>query len=127
MANTSSKKLKSQREAAGDEVSPSKESARTWLARNGYEDYATLIDEVMAEWKAKGSKERKDWWLVMSGGTTGKPLRISGRVFPVLATFQERQGKPVTGNAERRNEIEITPPIQRQARWAGKKRKKRTK
>lgn len=124
MANTSSKKLENQRKVVDVEAPSSSESARAWLARNGYEDYADLIDEVMAEWKAKGSKERKDWWLVMSGGTTGKPLRICGRIFPVLASFQERQGKPVTENAERRNEIEVTPPIKKQVRWAGKKRRK---
>jgi DNA adenine methylase len=117
-------KISSKQSHGVDEIPPSNESARAWLARNGYEDYAALIDEVMAEWKAKGSKERKDWWLVMSGGTTGKSLRICGRVFPVLASFQERQGKPVTENAERRNEIEVTPPIQKQVRWAGKKRRK---
>jgi hypothetical protein len=103
----------------------SSESARAWLARNGYEDYATLIDEVMADWKAKGSKERKDWWLVMSGDSKGHPRVLCNREFPVLAVFQERQGKPVTENAERRNENEITPPIQKQARWAGKKRRRK--
>lgn len=103
------------------------ETARAWLARNGYEDYAELIDEVMAEWKAKGSKERRDWWEKMSGGINGKPCVIAGREFPVLAAFQIRQGKPVTENAERRNANEVAPKIQKQARWAGKKRSKRTK
>lgn len=106
---------------------PSYETAREWLAHNGYEDYATLIDEVMAEWKAKGSKERKDWWLMMSGDSKGRNRTICGRVFPVLAVFQERQGKAVTENAERRNPNEVTPKIRKQARWAGKRRRKRTK
>jgi DNA adenine methylase len=105
--------------------SPSNETARAWLARNGYEDYAALIDEVIVELKAKGSKERRDWWLVMSGDSKGQPRTISNRVFPVLAAFQERQGKPVTPNAERRNENELAPRIQKQARWAGKKRKRK--
>lgn len=103
----------------------SNESARTWLAQNGYEDYAALIDEVMAEWKAKGSKERRDWWLVMSGDRNGKPRTICKRIFPVLAAFQERQGKPVSENAERRNQFEITPKIQKQARWAKRKRRRK--
>jgi DNA adenine methylase len=107
--------------------SSSHETARAWLARNGYEDYALLIDEVMAEWKAKGSKERRDWWEKMSGGVNGKPCVVAGREFPVLAAFQVRQGKPVTENAERRNANEVAPGIQKQARWAGKKRRKRTK
>ena len=105
----------------------SRESARAWLARNGYEEYSALIDEVMAAWEAKGSKERRDWWLVMSGGPNGKPRVVGGRTFPVLAAFQERQGQPVTENAERRSANEVTPSIQKQARWKGKKRRKRTK
>lgn len=123
MAKISSK----QSQVVGDEVPPSNETARAWLARNGYEDHAALIDEVMAEWKAKGSKERRDWWDVISGGPNGKPRIICNREFPVLAAFQERQGKPVTENAERRNDNEITPKIQKQARWARKKRRKRIK
>ena len=124
MAKTSSEKLASQQKQADDKAPSSRESARAWLVRNGYEEYAALIDEVMAEWKAKGSKERKDWWLVMSGDSKGKPRVLCNRQFPVLAAFQARQGKPVTENAERRNEIEITPPIQKQARWAPKPRRK---
>ena len=61
----------------------------------------------------------------MSGGPNGRPRVVCNRVFPVLAAFQERQGEPVTDNAERRNENESAPKIQKQARWAGKKRKKR--
>jgi hypothetical protein len=124
MAKISSKKPEGQRKVVDDRAPSSSESARAWLARNGYEDYAALIDEVMAEWKAKGSKERKDWWLVMSGDSKGKPRVLCNREFPVLAAFQQRQGKPVTENAERRNEIEVTPKIQKQARWAGTRRKR---
>ena len=104
-----------------DESSPP-ESARAWLRKNGYPEYAILIEEVMAEWKRKGSKERKDWWLMMSGDSKGRPRIICNREFPVLAAFQERHGKPVTNNAERRNPDETAPPIQKQARW--RKRRK---
>jgi len=107
--------------------SSSDEKAKAWLARNGYEDYVALINQVEAEWKAKGSKERKNWWLIMSGGVNGRPKTVCGRVFPVLAAFQERQGKAVTENAERRNANEVAPKIQKQARWAGKKHRKRRK
>jgi len=102
----------------------SSESARAWLVRNGYEDYAALIDAVMADWKAKGSKERKDWWLILSGDSKGRPRVICNREFPVLAAFQERQGKPVTENAERRNPSETTPAIQKQGRWRNRRRRK---
>jgi DNA adenine methylase len=126
MANASSKKLKRQREVIDDEVPSSRESARAWLARNAYEDYAALIGKVMADWKAKGSKERRDWWLMMSGDSKGHPRVICNREFPVLAAFQERQGKPVTENAERRNENEVTPKIQKQARWTKRKKRRKT-
>jgi DNA adenine methylase len=126
MAKIASKKLQNQRGVVDGEAPPPNESAREWLVHNGYEDYAALIDDVMAEWKTKGSKERKDWWLMMSGDSKGQPRTICNRVFPVLAAFQERQGKPVTENAERRNPNEVTPKIQKQARWAGRKRRKRT-
>jgi len=105
--------------------SSSDEKVKAWLARNGYEDYVALINDVEAEWKAKGSKERKNWWLIMSGGDNGRPKIVCGRVFPVLAAFQERQGKPVTENAERRNPDEIAPKAKPQARWASKKRKRK--
>jgi DNA adenine methylase len=100
--------------------SSSDEKAKAWLARNGYEDYVALINTVEAEWKAKGSKERKNWWLIMSGGVDGRPKKVCGRLFPVLAAFQERQGRAVTENAERRTANEIAPKIQKQTRWTGK-------
>ena len=105
--------------------SSSDEKVKAWLARNGYEDYVALINDVEAEWKAKGSKERKNWWLIMSGGDNGRPKIVCSRAFPVLAAFQERQGKPVTENAERRNPDEIAPKAKPQARWASKKRKRK--
>lgn len=122
MPKISSTDAESHNKVIGSEGSSSPESARAWLRRNGYPEYAALIEEVMAEWKRKGSKERKDWWLVMSGGSKGKPRVVCNREFPVLAAFQERYGRPVTDNAERRNSNEIAPPIQKQARW-GKRRK----
>jgi hypothetical protein len=106
------------------EVTPSDEKVKAWLTRNGYEDYVALIKAVETEWKAKGSKERKNWWLIMSGGDNGRPKTVCGRVFPVLAAFQERQGKPVTANAERRNENEVAPKIRTQTRWSKPKRQK---
>jgi hypothetical protein len=107
------------------EDSSSDEKVKAWLTRNGYEDYVALINQVEAEWKAKGSKERKNWWLIMSGGSNGRPKTVCGRVFPVLAAFQERQGKPVTANAERRNKNEEAPKIQTQTRWAKRKGERR--
>jgi hypothetical protein len=94
-------------------------TARAWLKANGYEDVATLIDQVLAELKTKGSKERRNWWDILSGGPNGKPRVVAGREFPVLFVAQKRQGKPVTANAIRRNKREKPPEIRSTGRWLG--------
>ncbi len=78
-------------------------TAQHWLRENGYEDVGRLIDEVMAEFKAHGSKQRRNWWDVLAGDVNGKPLVVSGRAFPVLQVAQRRQGKPLIPNAISRN------------------------
>ena len=42
-------------------------TARDWLREHGYEDVAELIDRVMAEIEASGSKQRRNWWDVLAG------------------------------------------------------------
>src|SRR5262245_10775348 len=90
---------------------------RTWLAENNYADVAALIDEVMAEFEASGSKERRNWADVLSGGKDGKPAVIAGREFPVLAAAQVSRNKPVTANAISRNENEEFPGVRKTGRW----------
>lgn len=92
-------------------------TARDWLGANGYEDVAALIDEVMAELESRGSKQRRNWWDVLAGGTNGKPITVSGREFPVLRVAQIRQGKPVTTQAITRNPNEVPPDVVITARW----------
>jgi hypothetical protein len=92
-------------------------TARDWLSQNGYEDVATLIDEVLAELKAKGSKERRNWWDILSGDCHGNPRIVAGRKFPVLAIAQKRQGKPVTPNAIRSKKSAAPPKIRKTGRW----------
>ena len=55
------------------------------------------------------------------------PKKYAVATFPVLAAFQERQGKAVTENAERRNPNEVAPKIQKQTRWAKRKKPKALK
>lgn len=98
-------------------------TARDWLHRNGYEDVAALIDEVMSELRARGSKERRNWWDVLAGGVDGKPITVSGREFPVLRIAQRRQGKKVTPNAICRNPKEEPPEIVKTKRWPRKRRR----
>lgn len=100
-------------------------TTREWLRQNGYEDIAALIDKVMAELAAKGSKERRNWWAVFSGGKDGKPNVVAGREFAVLRVAQIRQGKPVTPNAICRSEDEQPPDVVRTGRWTKKQRQKK--
>ncbi len=97
-------------------------TARDWLKENGYEDIVLLIDKVMAEAKARSSKQRRNWWDTLAGGTGGRPLVVSGRTFPVLRVAQVRQGKLVTPNAISRKAQEQPPDIIATARWPRKRR-----
>jgi hypothetical protein len=99
-------------------------TTRDWLRQNGYEDVRELIDEVIAELAAKGSKERRNWWDVLAGGKDGAPIVVAGREFPVLRAAQIRQGKPVTPNAIYRNENEQPLDVVRTGRWPKKLRRK---
>jgi len=99
-------------------------TTRDWLRQNGYEDVVELIDEVLAELAARGSKERRNWWDVLAGGKDGKPNAVAGREFPVLRIAQIRQGRPVTPNALSRKKNEQPPDAVRTGRWPKKRRGK---
>jgi hypothetical protein len=90
---------------------------RSWLRENEYVDVADLIEQVQAELKAKGSKERRSFFEVLSGGKDGKPIVVNGHEFPVLKAMQLRQGKPVTPNAIQRNANEQPPDVVPTKRW----------
>ena len=96
-------------------------TVRQWLRGNDYNDVADLIDEVLAEFKAKESKERRNWADVLCG-KGGKPVTIAGRTFPILASAQASRGLPVSSNAIRRNEDEEFPVPRRTGRWPKSKR-----
>ena len=95
-------------------------TARDWFRENGYGDVADLIDGVMSELKAHGSKERRNWWDVLAGGKDGKPIIVNGHEFPVLRVAQIRQGRIVTKNAISRNEAEVPPDVVVTDRWKSK-------
>ena len=92
-------------------------TCRDWLRANGYEDVADLIDRAMAKMAARGSKQRRNWWDILSGGEDGKPCVREGIEFPVLRVAQVRQGKLVTPNAINRNRNELPPDIRSTKRW----------
>jgi hypothetical protein len=96
-------------------------SAREWLKANGYPEVADLIDRVMAEFGAAGSKERRNWWAILAGGRDGRPKIINGHEFPVLRVAQIRQGKAITKNAIFRSVKETPPDVLATPRWAAKK------
>lgn len=95
-------------------------TAYEWFRSNGYNDIADMVDEVMAELKARESLQRRDWYLICAGGKNGKPKVVSGREFPVIRAFQVRQGLPATPNATWRSRNEVAPDIVKKGRWAGK-------
>lgn len=94
-------------------------NARRWLAENGYEDVVALIDDVTTEWKARSIRTRRDWWDILAGDSAGEARFVAGRPFPVLWAAQERQGRPHTKNALKRNRSEVPPPVKHTLRWAG--------
>lgn len=94
-------------------------TCRDWLRTNGYEDVVDLIDQALAKMTARGSRQRRNWWDILSGGANGEPCIREGIEFPVLRIAQVRQGKPVTPNAISRNEHELPPDVRTTARWRG--------
>ncbi len=92
-------------------------TCRDWLRGNGYEDIADLIDQAMGKMIARNSKQRRNWWDILSGAKDGKPSIVEGIEFPVLRIAQIRQGKPITPNAISRNPKELPPDIRATARW----------
>lgn len=96
---------------------PGSTDARVWLCQNGYDDVAERIDAALEHWAATGKSTRRNWWNTLSGGIDGRPYTIEGTEFPVLATAQRRQGKPVTPNAIQRNAREQAPPVRVNGRW----------
>ena len=94
---------------------------RKWLQENKYEKERALVDTVEAELKASGSKERRNWWDVLSGAKDGEPVIVNGHEFPVLRAAQIRQGKPVTKSAICKNKDEAIPPVKASKRWPRKR------
>ena len=92
-------------------------TCRQWLCENDYEDVADLIDQAMAKMTARGSKQRRNWWDILSGVKDGKACIVEGIEFPVLRVAQVRQGKPVTPNAISRSRKELPPEVHSTGRW----------
>ena len=92
-------------------------TCRDWLRANRYEDVAELIDRAMAKMAARGSRQRRNWWDILSGGAEGKPCIREDIEFPVLKIAQIRQGKPITRNAIARNKREEPPDVLATRRW----------
>ena len=92
-------------------------TCRDWLLTNGYEDVVELIDQAMARMAARGSKQRRNWWDILSGGKDGRSCVREGIEFPVLRIAQVRQGKLVTPNAISRSTRELPPDVRVTERW----------
>jgi hypothetical protein len=92
-------------------------TCREWLRINGYDDVVQLIDNAIAKLAIRGSKQRRNWWDILSGGANGRPCIREGIEFPVLRVAQARQGKPITKNAIVRNSREQPPNLVATGRW----------
>lgn len=92
-------------------------TCRDWLRGNGYDDVVALIDQAIAKMAARSSRQRRNWWDILSGGEDGRPCVREGIEFPVLRIAQVRQGKPITANAISRNQEELPPDVRTTARW----------
>lgn len=90
-------------------------TVRQWLRANDYIDIADMIDDILTEFKAKGSRERRNWANVLCGND-GKPVTIAGRTFPILASAQVSRGLVASPNAIQRNEDEEFPVARRTGR-----------
>jgi DNA adenine methylase len=106
----------------GDYMELVNNSVRAWLLRNDYADIACLIDKVLSKWQRTGKKTRRNWWDVLAGTPSGKPITIEGYPFPVLRAARIRKGLAVTGDYLCRNQDEEIPPIIEQVRWKRAKR-----
>jgi hypothetical protein len=95
-------------------------TCRDWLRANGYEDVVELIDQAMTNMAARGTKQRRNWWDILSGDAHGNPCVREGIEFPVLQVAQVRQGKPITLNAISRNVDELPPDVRATGRWKHK-------
>jgi hypothetical protein len=96
-------------------------TCREWLRTNGYADIADLIDQAISKMAGRGSKQRRNWWDILSGGTNGKPCVCEGIEFPVLRVAQVRQGTEPTPNAISRIKGEQPPDVIATGRWKAKK------
>ena len=96
-------------------------TCRDWLQENGYEDVLGLIDQALANMAARGSKQRRNWWEVLAGGSNGKPSVRENIEFPILSAAQLHQGMEITPNAICRNPDEKPPAVRRNGRWPRKK------
>jgi len=68
--------------------------ARVWLKANGYAKIANKIDAIMAEWRKRGVKTRRNWWDILAGDREGRPRNVGSVAFPVLAAARRRKGWP---------------------------------
>ena len=102
-------------------MSKDNDSVREWLAGNGYEDVARMIDEIMAEWKREGKETRRNWWDILAGDADGNPRSVKGRTFPVLRAARRRKGLVAPSTCLCRNKAERIPPMVPQVRWGAPK------
>lgn len=92
------------------------QNARLWLRRNGYEDIAATIDDIMLRWSQAGKGTRRNWWDVLAGSKKGGPRTIGSVTFPILRAAQIRQRRATRDGVWHADE-EPTGEIKSTNRW----------
>jgi hypothetical protein len=85
-----------------------------------------MIDDILARFKANGSKERRNWADVLCGND-GKPVTVAGRTFPILASAQISRGLPVSPNALQLHDNEEFLVARKTGRWPRRRKLARVK
>jgi hypothetical protein len=97
---------------------PTESDARVWLRANGFAHVADEIDKIMASWEKRGVTTRRSWWEALGGTQKGKPARVEGFTFPILAAVRLRRGLPPVAGAIELPPGTVVPEQIEQARWA---------
>jgi DNA adenine methylase len=68
---------------------------------------AEQIEAILRRWKRQGKRTRRNWWSVLAGNKDGKPRRVAGTLFPVIALARRRASGGLSKNASGRGAMPI--------------------
>lgn len=74
----------------------------SWLRAHGHARVAGQIEKIVKSWKREGKRTRRNWWSILAGDKKGNPRRVSGILFPVLATARLRKPRGISKGARKK-------------------------